>query len=123
MPSDPGLGKVEGGELRRFAASGGSGRRSVLVEVAGPRRRVQLAPGGEGARTTPLRVQAASEEDERSAAAAVEEARQLLTGLLGSDPVWLAAARCFVAEVTPAQLAAIAASPLTRAVHPNRQLG
>jgi hypothetical protein len=119
------LDKVGDEQLRSFATGGGSDRRPVLVEVALPRRQVRLGssvrggPQGRAPVGVEPRPGGAGDQD----AATVESARAFLAGELGAEPVWLGAAGAFTAEVTGDELAAIARSPLVRAVHPNRRLG
>ena len=51
----------------------------------------------------------------------VKETAAFLEHELGERPHWLQSGRVFVVTVTPLQLAAIASSPLVRAIRPSAQ--
>jgi hypothetical protein len=59
----------------------------------------------------------AIEADERK----IAETAAFLENELGKRPHWRRAARVFVVDVTPRQLAAIARSPLARTIWPNAE--
>ncbi|MDP9073087.1 MAG: hypothetical protein M3N98_02740 [Actinomycetota bacterium] len=121
MADPPWRDKVSDDDLQRFAG-GQSGCRSVLVEVAIPRARAEIGVVARPGNVQPLPLRLAGTTRAADPGALVATARSFLTGVLGVDPVWLDAAACFVADVTGAQLQAIVASPLVRAIHPNRHL-
>ena len=97
---------------------------SVLVELALPQPRIRVQKrrrrGDQpnqflGFEPQDLTTQAES-------AAKIEQARELLTEVVGNRPTWLAAAKVFVVEVNGDQLKRLVDSALIRRVYPNRQL-
>jgi hypothetical protein len=99
---------------------------SVIIEVEVPSPRFTAArrpgiPGGDR-RVGAVRPQLQTS-GEATSTTRREEAARFLGRLLGSVPRWLPAAHAFVADVTGAQLAEIARSPLTRSVAVNRSFG
>jgi hypothetical protein len=120
--------KIDLDELRDFAAASGdvagrAARRSVIVELGGPARKVVVrAPS----RTLP-RKDAAMAEVLRPGAADPGRGRDmdrlqqaLLTLGLGEEPVRLDAAEAFVVRVTSDQLREITRLPLVGVIRPNR---
>jgi hypothetical protein len=105
--------KLPDPDLRSLATEGSDSVVSVLIQVDEPPPRVTLAQGTQRR----WRVDSPSAAGLRRA-----EAAQFLGQVLGSTPRWLSAAGAFVADVTGAQLAEIARSPLTRSVARNRNL-
>jgi hypothetical protein len=107
--------KLPDAELRAFAANRSDDVVSVLIEVDQPSPRVTLT---QGSRRQRPRITA----PQPAAGNRWDEAARFLGEILGSQPRWLSAAGAFVADVTGAQLAEIARSPLTRSVARNRNL-
>jgi hypothetical protein len=110
--------------LRRLAETRSSQTVSVLIEPDLPRQRLdfeEMSEPGTG-RPRPARVAPETADETREIETRTASTQVFLRGVLDSDPRWLRSSRVFVADVTGDQLAAIARSPLTRAIHPNRQL-
>ena len=114
--------KIDSPELQRLAAEGSPETRSVIIELDVVRPTVQFALDRHG-RPRPV---ATSLERETERSGDIErtskEVHEFLTTTVGVDPLWLRAARAFVADVSGAQLDQIAKHPMTRVIRPNRKL-
>ena len=103
-------------QVVRIIDEGTGRRRTVIVQMrAGERTDDRLLGiAAEVHRRRNLTISARdllpAARDERVAAT-----RAFLATVLGNDPHWLGAARTFAVRATPAQLRAIAASPMVRA--------
>lgn len=97
---------------------------SVLVELALPQPRIRVQKRRHR-RDQPNQFLGFEPQDlttQAESAAKIEQARELLTEVVGDRPTWLAAAKVFVVEVNGDQLKRLVDSALIRRVYPNRQL-
>jgi hypothetical protein len=107
--------------LLEILRAGGEAPVPVLVEVVGPRPRVEFGPSDTGGSPRPRSVSPA----EAPTGELPEEARRIesvLYGITGEPPVWLAAARSFSVLATPQQIEAIAAASDVSAIFLNRRV-
>ena len=113
-----------GATLNDVLELGGAGHASVMIELATPRPRIELAEGNPGSvgQWRPKGVEEESIDDRERRMTVTSEARRFLEELLGTSVVWLPASQAFVVDVDGDQLRAIARSPFVRAVHLNRRL-
>jgi hypothetical protein len=115
--------KVRGEYLR-----GLFGRRSeepvtVLIELALPEPEVKTREITRGGVSMHLPVEVLRQPDERRRKEQlIKEGHKLLAGRVVSPPNWLESAGVFVVTATPQRLNEIAASPVVKAIWPNREL-
>jgi hypothetical protein len=106
--------------LRRLARQRSTEVVPVLIEVDEPSAPAEIELGRRRetvtGRTTSIPVTVPTQ------AAATAEAVRVLTDVFGRTPPYLRAAHAFVSRATGAQLAALAASPLVRAISPDRHV-
>jgi hypothetical protein len=116
--------KIPDAELLSFARRESSATLDVLVELDVPSLKVEMIPqrssGFRSFRPAGIVTQEPCAESELERK--MSQTRALLEAITGADPTWLRSARAFVIHATGQQLQRIAASPLTRAIHPNRHL-
>ena len=111
--------KLADAELRQLS---GRETASVIVQLELPRPRVEMERserGGIGA-FRPRRVELEAEDEQRRLEQLIAPAGAFLEQLVGSTPVWLAAARAFGIEASGDQLRTIARSPLVRTIYLSR---
>jgi hypothetical protein len=116
--------KIPNRELYRMASDAEGESVTVLVEPFLTPTKVQVESKADYSGHAPIRrfVETSPEAvkaDERK----IEETAAFLEHELGKRPHWLRSGRVFVVTVTPQQLAAIAKSPLIRAIRPNAEWG
>jgi hypothetical protein len=124
MPSLPEI-KIPEEDLRKIAATTSSERISVLIQPDVSERKIKFVPRetniSDRNRRRPIRVEPETPEEVAKNERIIDATKELVRQVTGSSPMWLSAARAFVANVTPSELNAIIASPLIKSVWLNRQ--
>ena len=117
--------KVRGEHLRRLIDGKSEEPVTVLIELALPEPEIktrEIIRDGVSMRM-PVEVVGPPEGRQREKERLITEGRKLLAGRVVSPPNWLESAGVFVATAAPQRLIEIAASPVVRAIWPNRELG
>jgi hypothetical protein len=115
--------KVRGEHLRRLIDGDSQEPVTVLIELALPEHSVgtrEVVRDGVSLRV-PETVVPLSEGARRERERLITEGRALLAGRAVSPPNWLDSAGAFVVTANPQLLGEIAASPVVRAIWPNRE--
>lgn len=116
--------KLRGKELQSLVSSGSDEPVTVLIELDLPHPEVETRSITRGGIS--LQIPAAVRPLSRSAQGEKErliaEGQRLLADHLHAAPRWLEAAGAFVATASPRLLLGIAASPVVKAIWPNREL-
>jgi hypothetical protein len=93
---------------------------SVIVELNLPRAEIELRPDKSGVGIRPSRVIRRDRGLDELQHEIVRDAEELLRSLSGDDPVKLPGGTSLGVRIEPAQLGAVALSPLVRRVHLSR---
>lgn len=116
--------KIPDSTLREHALASSDEPVSVIIELAVLDPKVEyrhVERDGEDT-TVPVRVEPESSKEREELEDVATNARTFLDKLLVEPPVYLRAARSFVATATGSQLEEIARSPFTKRIEPNRTL-
>ena len=116
--------KVRSEHLRRLIDCKSDEPVTVLIELALPAPEIktrEIIRDGVSLRI-PMEVIRLPEGPQREKERLITEGRKLLAGRVVSPPNWLESAGAFVATANPRLLIEIAASPLVKAIWPNREL-
>ena len=114
--------KLTDRRLLDLLRAGGQEPVPVLVEVVGPRPRIEFGVSDAGMSPRPRSISPAA----APGRTLPEEARRLesvLQEITGQPPVWLGAASAFSVLATPQQIEVIAAASDVRAIFLNRRIG
>jgi hypothetical protein len=116
--------KVRGEDLRRLIERESEEPVTVLIELELPEPEIktrEIVRDGVSMHI-PVEVVRPTGEQQRGRERLITQGRKLLSGRVISPPNWLESAGAFVATATPQRLVEIAASPVVKAIWPNREL-
>jgi hypothetical protein len=114
--------KVADPALLAVAESDAQEQVPVLIQVDVPTARVEMRQDPRTGRRIFVDVVTPKPEEQEAIEEQIAQAGVFLQQLLGSQPVWIGAAKAFIATVSGRQLREIARSPLIKAITPNRRL-
>jgi len=110
--------------LAAWAKDAGAAVADVIVEADVPQPKATVVSGPRHrAGGSPLQIRGLTDAQQAKREARLADLRSLLHDVVGSDPTFFKYADAFATSVTPAQLAAIAASPLVKVVRRNERVG
>jgi hypothetical protein len=120
---DPLAEKIPDAELLARVRESSDEPVSIIIELAVPDAQVEYATvDRHGETKAPVRVVPTSAKEDEQLEQTVLEAKEFLGGLLDDPPVYLRAARAFIATATGRELEEIARRPFTKRIEPNRSL-
>jgi hypothetical protein len=114
--------KVADPALLAVAESDAQEQVPVLIQVDIPTARVEMRQDPRTGRRIFVDVVTPKPEEQEAIEEQIAQAGVFLQQLLGSQPVWIGAAKAFIATVSGRQLREIVRSPLIKAIMPNRRL-
>lgn len=117
--------KILDAELKHFVDQNGDLVCSVIIDLQLSVPQMALAKSLPGSPVFPPQIKQTLNPEASDAAESekrIDEVRQFLEGILAKPPVWLAASQVFAADVTPADVKAIAAHALVRGIRLNRMV-